>query len=153
MTISEYCVVAIFYTVTNEQGEEIDTSGDEPLVYLHGGGNLIRGLEQELEGRAAGDSFAVVLEPDLAYGEINPKMINDVPRNLLSNIEGLRVGMPLESKSDDGTTQLHVVDHIGDDTVTLNANHPFAGMTLRFHVAIGSVREATQEEIEHRHVH
>ena len=153
MIIAENCVVAIFYTLTGNKGEKLDASGNDPLVYLHGGGNLIKGLEQELEGKMVGDSFEAVIEPALAYGEVHPQLIKDIPRSLLSNIDNLHVGMALESKSEDGTTERFVVDHIGDDSVTINANHPLAGMTLRFQVAIDSVRAATQEEIEHGHVH
>ncbi|NIP26908.1 MAG: peptidylprolyl isomerase [Phycisphaerae bacterium] len=153
MTITENCVVAIFYTLTDEQGQKLDASGDEPLVYLHGSGHLIRGLEQELDGKVVGESFEVSIEPALAYGDVHPQLIKDVPRDLLSNIDNLHVGMALESKTKDGATERFVIDHIGDEKVTINANHPLAGMTLRFQVAIDSVREATQEEMAHGHAH
>ena len=153
MNIKNECVVAIHYTLTNSEGRELDSSGNKPLVYLHGSGNLIKGLEQELDGRAAGDSFKTVIEPALAYGEVDARLIQDIPRTLVANIENLHVGMMLQSRSEDDHLQQLIVDEIGDDTVKLNANHPLAGVTLHFDVTIDSIREATPEEIEHGHAH
>ena len=153
MNIRNDCVVAIHYVLTNSEGRELDSSGNEPLVYLHGRGSLIKGLEQELDGRQAGDSFNAVIEPALAYGEVDARLIQDIPRTLVANIENLHVGMMLQSRSEDDHLQQLVVDEIGDDTVTLNANHPLAGVTLHFDVTIDSIREATPEEIEHGHAH
>lgn len=153
MKICNESVVAIYYTLTNEAGEKLDASGDEPLVYLHGGGNLIKGLEEALEGKQAGESFQAVIEPALAYGEINPQWIQKVSRDLLSNIEDLQVGMELQSKTEDGQVHSLTVEEIDDETVTVNANHPLAGETLHFDILIESVRKATEEEIAHGHVH
>lgn len=153
MKIGNECVVAIHYSLSNEEGKELDRSGDEPLVYLHGGGNLIRGLEQELDGREAGDSFNAVIEPALGYGEVDARLINEIPKEVVANIENLQVGMMLQAQSEDGRLQQLIVDEIGDNTVTVNANHPLAGMTLHFAITIESVREATPEEIEHGHAH
>ena len=153
MRISNECVVAISYNLTNEQGKQLDASGNEPLQYLHGAGNLIKGLEQELHGKQAGDKLIAAIAPALAYGEIDQRLIQDVPRDLLDEIQNLHVGMALQSQTEDGHMQRFVVDAIGDDTVTVNANHPLAGMTLHFDVTIESVREATGEEIEHGHPH
>ena len=153
MKICNESVVAIYYTLTNEAGEKLDASGDEPLVYLHGGDNLIKGLEEALEGKQAGESFQAVIEPALAYGEINPQWIQKVSRDLLSNIEDLQVGMELQSKTEDGQVHSLTVEEIDDETVTVNANHPLAGETLHFDILIESVRKATEEEIAHGHVH
>ena len=153
MKIANERVVSISYTLTNGEGEELDSSGKEPLVYLHGAGNLIKGLEQALDGKDAGASFKTAIEPDLAYGEVDTRLIQEVPRPQLAEIENLRVGMALQSKTEDGHTQRFVVDAIGDDTVTINANHPLSGVTLLFDITVEHVREATQEEIEHGHPH
>lgn len=153
MKISNQCVVAISYTLTDEQGEELDASGNEPLVYLHGADNLIKGLEQELDGKEAGDKFMTAVGPALAYGEIDGRLIQDVPRHMLDEIKNLHVGMALQSQTEDGHVHRFIIDAISDDTVTVNANHPLAGMTLHFDVTIESVREATEEEIEHGHPH
>ncbi len=154
MKISNQCVAAIHYTLTDDEGTQLDSSqGQEPLVYLHGSGNLVPGLEKELEGKETGDTFQVAIEPSSAYGEVDSRLIQDVPRSVLADIEGLQVGMRLQSQTQDGQLQTLVVDAIGEEAVTLNANHPLAGMTLHFDVTIESVREATEEEIAHGHVH
>lgn len=154
MKIASQCVVAIHYTLTDDQGQQLDSSRDqEPLTYLHGAQGLIPGLERELEGREIGDRFEATVAPEEAYGEMNPQLIQDVPLDVLDGIEDLHVGMALQSKAPDGRVQNLRVDAIGDDKATLNANHPLAGEVLHFEVTVESVREATAEELEHGHVH
>ena len=81
MKIANQCVVAIHYTLTDEQGQELDSSRDqEPLTYLHGVQGLIPGLEKELEGREAGDQFEATVQPEDAYGQMNPELVQDVHR-------------------------------------------------------------------------
>ena len=149
MKISKQCVVAIHYTLTNDEEQQLDRSGRDPLVYLHGQGSLITGLEQELDGKEVGDSFQATIEPAMAYGEIDPRLITNIPRTLLAGIEDLHVGMELQAEGQDGHVQNLIVDEIGEDSVTVNANHPLAGKTLHFDVTVTSVRQATEEEIKH----
>jgi FKBP-type peptidyl-prolyl cis-trans isomerase SlyD len=154
MKIAPQRVVAIHYTLTDERGQELDTSRDkEPLTYLHGAQGLIPGLEKQLEGRQAGDKFAATVQPEEAYGPLNPELIQEVPIEVLGEIENLQVGMALQAKAPDGQVQNLRVEAIGEDTATLNANHPLAGETLHFDVSIEDVREATPEERDHGHVH
>ncbi|MEQ8861002.1 MAG: peptidylprolyl isomerase [Pseudomonadales bacterium] len=154
MKIANQCVVAIHYTLTDQQGQELDSSrGQEPLTYLHGKQGLIPGLERELEGRVPGDQFEATVQPEDAYGDVNPQLVQDVPLEVLEGIENLQVGMALQSKAPDGSVQNLRVDAIGDETATLNANHPLAGAVLTFEVTVESVREATPEELEHGHAH
>ena len=154
MKIAESCVVSIHYTLTNSEGETLDSSaGGDPLSYLHGAGGLIPGLEQELAGKEPGDQFKATIQPEDAYGEVNPALIQEVPLDVLSGIENLKVGMQLQSQSPDGRTQVLVVDAIGDESATLNANHALAGEVLHFDVEVAQVREATEEELAHGHAH
>jgi FKBP-type peptidyl-prolyl cis-trans isomerase SlyD len=154
MKIADQCVVAIHYTLTDEQGQELDSSrGKEPLTYLHGAQGLIPGLERQLEGREPGDTFSATVPPDEAYGPMQPELIQDVPLDALDGIDNLHVGMALQSRAPDGQVHNLRVEAIGDDTATLNANHPLAGAVLHFDVSVESVREATPEEREHGHVH
>ncbi|MFU8815414.1 MAG: FKBP-type peptidyl-prolyl cis-trans isomerase [Pseudomonadales bacterium] len=154
MKIAEQCVVAIHYTLTDQQGQELDTSrNQEPLTYLHGTQGLIPGLERELEGREAGEQFAATVQPEEAYGPVNPELIQDVPLEVLEGIDNLQVGMALQSQAPDGRVQSLRVEAIGDETATLNANHPLAGEVLHFEVSVESVREASPEEREHGHAH
>ena len=154
MKVAHQRVVAIHYTLTDDRGQQLDTSqGKEPLVYLHGAQGLIPGLEKQLEGREPGDQFAATVPPEEGYGEVNPELIQEVPLEVLDGIENLEVGMALQAKSPDGQVQNLRVDAIGDDTSTLNANHPLAGEVLHFEVSVEDVRDATAEEREHGHVH
>jgi FKBP-type peptidyl-prolyl cis-trans isomerase SlyD len=154
MKVADRCVVAIHYTLTNDRGEELDSSrGADPLTYLHGFGALIPGLERELLGLVAGDDLRVVVQPEEGYGVVDSRLIQDVPLEALAEIEGLEVGMQLQSRSPDGRVQNLVIDAIGPTTATLNANHPLAGEVLHFEVRVESVREATPEEVAHGHVH
>lgn len=154
MKIASERVVSIHYTLTDDEGQELDASAeDAPLSYLHGTNGLIPGLEQELEGRQAGDTFKVSIQPVDAYGEQDPRLIQEVPMDVLKEIPNLKVGMQLQSQSPDGRTQLLTVDAIGPETATLNANHALAGMVLHFQVQVVDVREATSDELEHGHAH
>jgi FKBP-type peptidyl-prolyl cis-trans isomerase SlyD len=154
MKITQHSVVSMHYTLTDSEGTELDSSsGSEPLTYLHGTGGLIPGLEREMEGRGAGESFKATIEADDGYGQADPQLIQQVPLESLSQIENLEVGMQLQSQSPDGHTRVIVVESIGEENATLNANHPLAGVTLHFEVSIESIREATEEELEHGHAH
>jgi FKBP-type peptidyl-prolyl cis-trans isomerase SlyD len=149
MKIANERVVSFHYTLTDDRGQELDSSrGSEPLTYIHGTQGLIPGLERELEGREAGEAFQASIQPADAYGEVNPELIQDVPLQALSGIDNLEVGMRLQSRTPDGNVQLLTVDAIGDETATLNANHVLAGEILHFDVAVESVRDATPDELE-----
>jgi len=154
MKIAKDRVVSIHYTLTDDDGKTLDSSsGGDPLSYLHGNNGLIPGLEKALEGREQGDSFKTTVGPEEGYGMPNPELVQDVPLEALSGIDGLEVGMTLQSKAPDGRVQLLVVEAIGDSTATLNANHALAGESLHFDVSVEDVREATSEELEHGHPH
>ena len=154
MKIATERVVSIHYTLTDEEGQQIDSSaGGEPLSYLHGANGLIPGLERELEGREAGDQFEATIAPKDAYGEVNPALVQEVPLDMLAGIENLRVGMQLQSQSPDGRVQQLTVDSIGESSATLNANHMLAGKVLHFEVEVTDVRPATAEELDHGHAH
>lgn len=154
MKIAANSVVAIHYTLTNEAGETLDSSANsEPLSYLHGNQGLIPGLEAELEGREAGDTFQVAVQPEEAYGRSNEALIQEVPLDALAQIENLTVGMQLQAQGPDGQVQTLLVEKIGDESATLNANHPLADQVLNFDVKVESVREASAEELEHGHAH
>jgi len=154
MKVAAERVVSIHYTLTDEAGQQLDSSsGGEPLSYLHGASGLIPGLERELEGRQAGDQFEATIAPGDAYGEVNQALIQEVPLDMLAGIENLRVGMQLQSQSPDGRVQQLTVDAIGEASATLNANHMLAGKVLHFAVEVTDVRPATAEELDHGHAH
>lgn len=154
MQITQNAVVSIHYTLKDDAGKTLDSSvGSEPLAYLHGNGNLIAGLERELEGKSAGDRLSVKIEPKDGYGEYDNSLVHRVPRRALIGIDNLRVGLRLQAQSDQGPHTVVTVTHIAGDMVTLDGNHPLAGQNLNFEVEVTDVRAATGEEIAHGHVH
>jgi FKBP-type peptidyl-prolyl cis-trans isomerase SlyD len=154
LSIEDNRVVSMHYKLTDDSGNVLDSSeGAEPLNYLHGAGNLIPGLEQALAGRAQGDSLQVVVEPADAYGEVRPEMIQAVDRSAFQGVETVEPGMTFQAQGPDGATQRIVVTSVEGDSVTIDANHPLAGVQLHFDVQVVGVREATDEEIAHGHVH
>jgi FKBP-type peptidyl-prolyl cis-trans isomerase SlyD len=153
MQIAQNSVVAFHYTLTNDAGEVLDSSeGREPLTYLHGAGNIIPGLEKELEGRAAGDKLTATVEPGEGYGEKQEQLVQEVPRDAFQGVESIEPGMQFQAQTQGGPLMV-TVTQVEGDTVTVDGNHPLAGQTLNFAVEIASVREASEEEIEHGHVH
>ncbi len=153
MQIAKDTVVSIDYTLKDDDGSVLDSSeGKQPLSYLHGSGNIIPGLEQALEGKAPGDELNVRVEPADAYGERREELQQAVPKNLFEGVDELQPGMQFQAQGDGGTQIVTVVD-VEDDQVTVDANHPMAGVALNFDVKVVDVRDATDEEREHGHAH
>jgi FKBP-type peptidyl-prolyl cis-trans isomerase SlyD len=153
MQVADNMAVSIHYTLTNDAGEELDSSvGDEPLVYLHGMGNIISGLEKALTGKSVGDKFNVHIEPADAYGEHEDDMVQVLPRAMFEGIDTVEVGMQFHADVSSGPGIVTVVDVDGDD-ITIDGNHPLAGEALNFDVEVVAVRPATQDELAHGHAH
>lgn len=152
MQIAPNAVVFIQYTLTDDKGEKLDASDGTPLPYLHGNGNLIPGLERELEGKSAGDKLSVKIAAADAYGEYDKSLVQRVPRRSMKGVGDLRVGMQLHTQSPHGVRAVTVTQIVGD-MVTIDGNHPLAGQNLNFDVEIVEVRAATEEELAHGHVH
>jgi FKBP-type peptidyl-prolyl cis-trans isomerase SlyD len=153
MAIQQDSVVSLHYTLKDDAGEVIDQSTPgEPIAYLHGHGNLVPGLERELEGKNAGDKLNVQLAPADGYGEYNKELVQQVPKRSLQGISNVKVGMQLQTQTPQGP-HLVTVTRVVSDMVTLDGNHPLAGKALHFDVEIADVRQATEEELSHGHVH
>lgn len=149
MQISKHKVAAIHYTLTDDSGNVLDSSvGNEPLYYLHGEGNLIPGMEEGLEGHAAGDKVTIDVTPEKGYGRRNPALIEEVPKQAFGN-QRIAVGMQFETNEG----ELITITNVGTDTVTVDANHPLADQNLHFDVQVLDVRDATPDELDHGHVH
>ena len=153
MEVAKDKVVSIDYTLTGDQGKVIDSSdGRGPLTYLHGNQNIIPGLENALEGKSQGDQINVSIPPGQAYGEIDPKMVQIVPRSAFQGAPTITPGMQFQGQTQAGPRIITVTKVEGED-ITIDANHPLAGQTLNFDVKVVDVRDATPEEISHGHVH
>ena len=153
MQITENAVVSMHYTLTDEQGQELDSSvGQEPLVFLSGAQNIIDGLDKALQGKVAGDKLAVSVEPEEGYGAVHEELIQKVPTENFQGVDDIAVGMQFMAQTPGGEQPVTVIA-VEDDGIMLDGNHPLAGKTLKFDVEIVEVREALAEELEHGHVH
>ncbi len=155
MQIVDHKVVSFEYSLSNEAGEVLDSSEDgKPLLYLHGEENIVPGLELALEGKSVGDKLKVSLEAADAYGELDPAMIETVSADMFDGVDNVEVGMEFQAELPDGQGfQFVRITEVDGDNVTVDGNHPMAGMSLHFDVKITDIREATAEELEHGHVH
>jgi FKBP-type peptidyl-prolyl cis-trans isomerase SlyD len=153
MQIAKNTVATIDYTLTNTQGQVLDTSkGGQPLSYLHGVGGIIPGLENALEGKQTGDVLTVEIQPEQAYGQRNEQLVQEVPRKMFQGVDNIQPGMQFRAQGPQGQQVVTVVG-VNGENVKIDANHPLAGVTLKFDVNVVGVREATQEELSHGHVH
>jgi FKBP-type peptidyl-prolyl cis-trans isomerases 2 len=154
MQIAANKAVSIEYTLTNENGEVIDSSvGGAPLVYLHGARNIIAGLERALEGKQAGEELEVSIEPEDAYGEYSVELVAVLNRAMFEGVDQLEVGMQFHASAPDGGMQVVTIRDIDGDDVTVDGNHPLAGQRLNFKVKVVNVRDANPEELAHGHIH
>ncbi|HJV50167.1 MAG TPA: peptidylprolyl isomerase [Noviherbaspirillum sp.] len=155
MKIAKNTVVTVHYTLSDAQGNLIEESR-EPMVYLHGGyENTLPKIEEALDGKDIGFETTIQVEPEDAFGEYDPGLIKIEPRNRLP--EPVEIGMQFEGTPDGGEageeSLIFTVTDIADDKVVLDGNHPLAGMALRFKLNVAGVRQASDEEVAHQHVH
>ncbi|MCG3732237.1 peptidylprolyl isomerase [Vibrio cincinnatiensis] len=153
MKIEKNVVVSIAYQVKLEDGIVVDQSTAEaPLEYLHGHNNLITGLERELEGKVVGDKFSATVAPEDAYGEHSDELVQRVPAEVFQGVDEIEVGMRFLADTDQGPIPVEITEVDGDEVV-VDGNHMLAGHTLTFDVEVVSLREATEDEISHGHIH
>ena len=153
MQIADKMVVTIDYPLKDDNGTVLDSSTEGNFAYLHGAHNIIPGLENALTGKSAGDEVEVSVSPAEGYGERNDSMIQSVPRDMFDSEQEIQVGMQFHAQSPEGEMIVVTVTDVADDDITVDGNHPLAGVNLNFGVKVVDVREASQEEIEHGHVH
>ena len=152
MQVTKNTVVSINYELSDVDGNLIEKT-DEPIEYLHGGYDGIFPLvEQALSGKSAGEVCRVRLEPEDAFGEYDAELVHLEPRDKFP--DNISVGMRFEGRgSESGTTLIYTVTDVAADKVVVDGNHPLAGKALDFTCTVAAVRVATQEELEHGHVH
>ena len=146
-------VVCFHYTLTNGEGNELESShGKDPRTYLHGANNIIAGLEKAMEGHVTGDKFSTTLEPEDAYGVRNENNIQRIPLKRLKGLGKVSVGQVLNLKTNKGPVQVTVLK-LGRFNVDVDGNHPLAGIQLTFEVEITDIKDASEEETQHGHAH
>ena len=154
MQVAQDKVVLFHYTLTNDDGEVLDSSaGGAPLAYLHGQGNIVAGLEKALDGHSAGDKLSVRVEAADGYGVRDASLVKRVPRRSFGSIGNIKPGMQFEAQLERGQRRVVTVTAVKGDMVTIDGNHPLAGQNLNFEVEVTEVRDATAEELAHGHVH
>ncbi len=154
MKITDNCIVFMNYTLTDDDGTTIDTNvGGDPMPYLHGGNNIVPGLEKELAGLETGAKVQVAVQPEEGYGPVIPEAIATIDKDAFGEIEDIQPGMQFQAQGPEGQIQIITIKEVTDEGILVDGNHPLAGKVLNFEVEITEVREATAEELEHGHPH
>jgi len=153
MKINNNKIVTLGYTLQNDDGQILDQADqDNPFLYMHGTGGIIKGLERALDDKEVDDSFNLIVAPEDAYGERDDNLTEAVPKSMFEGIpeEELKAGSQFHAQTAQGT-QIISIASVEGDTVKIDANHPLAGETLHFDVTVLDIREATEEEVENGH--
>lgn len=151
--IEKNVVVTLNYTLKVD-GDTVDSSeGHEPIEFIQGQGHVIQGLESNLYGLQAGDRKEFVVLPGEGYGEVDPDALAEIPRSEFPAHIPLQPGVELLLKDEEGDEMQAYIVEVGEENVKLNFNHPLAGKDMHFSVEVVSLRWATEEELDHGHVH
>lgn len=153
MTIADKKVVTLHYTLTDKDGKVIDQSDDGSFLYLHGAQNIIPGLENALLGKTADEEVSVTVMPEDGYGLRDEGRVATVPRDRFPEDSEITVGMQFQAEDPEGGATIVTVTGVTDTEVTVDSNHPLAGVLLNFEVKVIDVRDASAEELEHGHAH
>jgi FKBP-type peptidyl-prolyl cis-trans isomerase SlyD len=154
MIIENNTAVSIHYTLTDDDDNVLDQSSqDEPLLYLHGAGNIIPGLEKALAGKTSGDKLKARIEPEDAYGVKQEGMVQTMPIDTFQGVDKIEPGMQFNATGTNNEPIVVTVTQVEGDQVTIDGNHPLAGISLTFDVEITDIRKATEEELTHGHIH
>ena len=153
LSVQDGQVVSMDYTLRVDD-EVIDSSeGMDPLQFIQGAGNIIPGLEQELYGMVVGESKNVIVQPEDGYGTLDQDAFVNVPRDEFPENIPMEIGVEIQVTDEDGNPMNARIDSVNDDNVVLDFNHPLAGKELHFDMKIVGLRDATEEENDHGHVH
>jgi len=148
MHIADKVYVAFDYKLTLDSGEEVDSSSEgQPLGFITGSGQIVPGLEKAMMGMTVGENVKISVESGDAYGQVNPELIQDVPREQFPGDMELQPGMTFQAQGPQGPIVITVKEIKDESTVIIDLNHPLAGKKLHFDVTIVEVREPTDEEL------
>jgi len=153
MQITDKHVVSITYTLKDDDGNILDQSEDGSFCYLHGASNIIPGLENALSGKQAGDEMSVSIAPEDGYGVRDDEKLQQVARDMFPPEQDVEAGMQFHAEGPDGQTVVVTIASVEGEQVTIDGNHPLAGVPLNFDVKVTDIRDATSEELEHGHAH
>jgi len=152
MKIAKNTIVTLNYRVTDSDGNAVD-EGEQPIVYLHGGyDGIFPRIEEALHDQDVGAVLEIKLQPEDAFGDYDAELVAVEPRSLFP--DNIEVGMQFERATEDGDDgELYMITDIADDKVVVDGNDPLAGMALIFSCTVAEVRQATDDEIGHGHIH
>lgn len=154
MIVETNKVISICYTLTDDENNVLDQTGQEqPMVYLHGAENIISGLEEALAGKASGDKLKTRIEPEHAYGIRQEDKVQSMPIDSFQGVDKIEPGMQFHAAGANGENIVVTITKIEGDKVTIDGNHPLSGVALTFDVEIMDIRKATADELTHKHVH
>lgn len=154
MALASNKVVTIAYTVKDDEGKIVDqATTSNPYSFLSGQNHILPRLEEAIGEMLIGSKKSVTLSPEEGYGEIQEEGIQQVKRSDFPPDMELKVGSRYMADMGDGRHMPFFISTISGDDITIDFNHPLAGKTLNFEVELLNIREATEEEIRHGHVH
>ncbi len=153
MKIEESKVVLLDFILTDEDGNVLeDTKEVGPFAYIQGYGDFIPKIEEILEGKSEGFEAKIEVSPEEGYGEYDEELISEMTREDFAEFEDIYEGLDFQAETDEGMMEF-VIKSIEDDVVLVDGNHPFAGKNLTFNLKVTDIRDASEEELEHGHVH
>ena len=153
MKIQKNSVVTINYVLKNDKGETIDSSeGNGPLTFIQGTGTMIKGLESRLDDKKAGEKLNAEISPEDGYGMRDESKVQTMPLTSFKDPENLKPGVHINLQTEQGPRMATIVS-LDDTNATIDMNHPLADQTLFFDIDVTEVRDATEEELAHGHVH
>lgn len=153
MQVTKHKVAVIDYTLKDNDGKTLDKSTDGNFAYIHGTNSIIPGLENAIEGKEPGDNVNVTIEPKDAYGERDLANIQKVPREMFPADIEVKPDMQFQAQTPDGKPLFVKVTAVEGEEVVVDGNHPLAGVELNFDVTIVEVRDASEDELAHGHIH
>jgi FKBP-type peptidyl-prolyl cis-trans isomerase SlyD len=152
MQVKMNTVVTIIYELKDADGNTLEKMND-PIAYLHGGhDNIFPKVEEAIHGKNVGDSVEITLDPADAFGDYDEGLVQIEPLSAFPE-KNIKEGMQFEGEDESGEVIIYTVTNIADGKVVVDGNHPWAGQRVLFMATIKEVRDANQEEIEHKHVH
>ena len=153
MKIENNKVVGIEYTLKDKDGAVVDSNvcSGEPLFFIQGLGTIVPGLERAMNGKTLGESFDVEIKAVDGYGEHDPSRSRKVPRSVVGDMD-VKVGMMLQATGPEGASVVTVAE-VTDTDIEIDGNHPMAGRDLFFSIKVAEIRDATEEELSHGHIH